>query len=115
MLDELAGQLQRLGSQIADIADALGLTAAGRYVRTATRGHLVLRPRRAPIARRRRRLGQRVEVETAKDAHFVGEIADYAPHWGGLESQQRWCSDHVVRIGEVRLLVDVDDLKIDLS
>ena len=28
MLDELAGQLQRLGSHIADVADALGLTAA---------------------------------------------------------------------------------------
>ncbi len=28
MLDELAGQLQRLGTNIADVADALGLTAA---------------------------------------------------------------------------------------
>ena len=28
MLDELAGQLQRLGAHIADVADALGLTAA---------------------------------------------------------------------------------------
>ena len=27
MLDELAGQLQRLGTHIADVADALGLTA----------------------------------------------------------------------------------------
>ena len=28
MLGELAGQLQRLGAHIADVADALGLTAA---------------------------------------------------------------------------------------
>ena len=28
MLDELAGQLQRLGSHVADVADALSLTAA---------------------------------------------------------------------------------------
>lgn len=28
MLDEFAGQLQRLGTHIADVADALGLTAA---------------------------------------------------------------------------------------
>ena len=28
MLDELAGQLQRLGTQIADVADALSLTVA---------------------------------------------------------------------------------------
>ena len=28
MLGELAGQLQRLGAYIADVADALGLTAA---------------------------------------------------------------------------------------
>ena len=28
MLDELAGQLQRLGAHIADVADTLGLTAA---------------------------------------------------------------------------------------
>ena len=27
MLDELAGQLQRLGTHIADVADGLGLTA----------------------------------------------------------------------------------------
>ena len=27
MLDELAGQLQRLGAHIADVADGLGLTA----------------------------------------------------------------------------------------
>ena len=33
MLDELAGQLQRLGAHIADVADALGLTA--RRVRGA--------------------------------------------------------------------------------
>ena len=31
MLDELAGQLQRLGAQVADVADALGLTAARIY------------------------------------------------------------------------------------
>lgn len=33
MLDELAGQLQRLGAHIADVADALGLT--GERIRDA--------------------------------------------------------------------------------
>ena len=33
MLDELAGQLQRLGTHVADVADALGLTQRASGVR----------------------------------------------------------------------------------